>query len=250
MLVGIPLLAQETTLELGGGVVWMSYPSYIGSNQQEQLLVPVPDLSYTSPVTTINKNGIKQQLFDRDDLSLDLSLGGSLPVNSQNDPTRAGMPDLDLALEFGPRLNYQLYKNQTHHLNLRLPLRMVLTTDLRSIDYQGYLLSPNLKYQYRHQGLKFSYQTGPLWADQTYNDYFYGVSPIYTTPQRHAYQASSGYSGYQNSISLEQRFGAWRGGIFLSHFDLHGVTFENSPLLSKKEALFVGSFLSYIFYTQ
>jgi len=244
----VPFLTQASNLEVGAGILYMSYPNYIGSAHQTQLFAPFPDINYHSQNTIINKDGIQRKLFNLDNLSIDLSLGGSLPVNSQEDPLRQGMPDLDLALEIGPRLNYQLHQSTNQQFSLRLPLRMVLTTDLKGVDYQGYLITPSLRYQYRLHNHKLTLITGPLWADHLYNNYFYGVRPNDATPQRPSYDASSGYSGYQNSITIEQQYHAWHGGIFLTHFNLHHTTFESSPLVVEHSALFAGTFLSYIFH--
>ncbi len=249
IIVPFALFSSEPHYELGVGTAFISYPSYMGSKNQEQLLLPVPDFEYRSDKTTIDKNGIEQQLFDIKALSLDLSLGGSLPVNSQDAKARTGMPDLDFAFEFGPRLKYQLYQQKGHELTFSLPLRAVLSSDFKSLSYRGYLITPNLKYEYTYEDLKLTLLSGALWSSEKYNDYFYSVAPKYQNSQRESYQAKAGYSGYRNSIGIEHRHGAWHYGGFISHFDLHGVSFEESPLMETKEALFVGSFLSYIFYS-
>ncbi len=221
----------------------------MGSKSQQQMIVPIPDFEYKSEKTTIDKDGIEQKLFDIKKLSLDLSMGGSLPVYSKNVKVRKGMPNLDLAFEFGPRLKYQLYQQAEHKVLFSLPLRAVVTTDFESLSYRGYLITPNLNYEYKHDRLKLTLLSGALWSSDKYNDYFYSVAPKYQNSQRESYQAKAGYSGYRNSIGIEHRHGAWHYGGFISHFDLHGVSFEDSPLMETKQALFVGSFLSYIFYS-
>ena len=243
------LWSSETHYSLGVGTVFMNYPSYMGSKESQQLLLPVPDFEYKSPKTTIDKDGIEHKLFDIRELSVDLSVGGSLPVDSKSSQVRQGMPDLDLAFEVGPRLKYQLYHQTNHQLLLRLPLRAVMTTDFQEIRYRGYLITPNLNYKYQSNTIEYSIVSGPLWSNQRYNDYFYGVSKAYVTNQREAYHATAGYSGYRNSMSIEQHQGKWKYGGFIAHFDLHGSSFEDSPLIETKEALFVGTYLSYIFYS-
>lgn len=244
----ISLVAKEHHYQLGLGVGVVTYPSYIGSKSSNQLIMPVPYIRYQGEKTTIGKGGISRKLFDNNDLSLDLSLGASLPVESDNALPREGMHDLDFTLELGPRLSYTFYKDEQHKLNMKLPLRAVVSINSDKLDRQGFLLTPNLNYRFKRNDFQFKLKTGPLWADKKYHNYFYGVAQQYVTANRNSYDAQGGYNGYRNTISVKYKQGSWNYGAFVSHFNIDGATFENSPLVETKNGLFLGSFISYTLY--
>lgn len=242
------LYGEESHYELGLGMGAVSYPSYIGSKSINNLVAPLPYIRYHKDKTSIGKGGIKYLFFDDNKLSLDLSLGASLPVDSSGSAVREGMSDLDFALEIGPRLNYTLYDDKEHKVTFRLPVRAVVSTNIQNIDTQGFLVAPNVDYKFRKNKVQFRAKTGPIWADKTYHNYFYGVSKSDETAQRASYNAQGGYNGYRNTLSLKYTQNAWNYGAFVSYFNIDGAVFEDSPLVETTNALFVGSFISYTFY--
>ncbi len=249
-LLSIGIIASESHYDLGLGTIFVNYPSYMGSKTSKQLIAPIPYVNYESDKTIIDRGGIEQKLFDINELTLDISLGGSLPVDSESSNIREGMPDLDLAFEVGPRLKYRFYHHNEHQLFFRLPLRVVVSTDFQGLDYQGYLITPDVRYEFEYKKLKISANSGPLWANQRYHDYFYGVSNQYQTQERDYYKAKEGYSGYRNSIGIKHQTGSWTYGGFIAHFNLKGASYEDSPLVETNHALFMGTHLSYIFYSK
>jgi outer membrane scaffolding protein for murein synthesis (MipA/OmpV family) len=246
----INLVAEENHYQLGLGMGVVTYPSYIGSKSTHQIIAPIPYIRYQSEKTTIGKGGISRKLFDNNDLSLDLSLGASLPVDSDNARPREGMHDLDFALELGPRLRYTFYKDEEHKVSVNLPLRAVVSINTEKLDTQGFLFTPNLNYQLKLNNVQFKLKTGPLWADKEYHNYFYGVAKQYETVNRKSYDAQRGYNGYRNTLSVKYKQGAWNYGAFISHFNIDGAVFENSPLIETKNGLFLGTFVSYVFYAR
>lgn len=239
---------EEDYYQIGLGVGMVSYPSYIGSKSTSEIISPIPYIRYHGKKTTIGKGGIHYRFFNHERVVLDLSLGASLPADSESSTVRKGMEDLDFTLEVGPRLNYKIYKDKEHKLSFRLPLRAVFSTDIKSMDTQGFLFAPNLTYKFHKNKLRLKLKTGPIWADKHYHDYFYGVSSKDETAQRKSYDAKGGYNGYRNSISFKYNQGAWNYGGFVSHFNIDGAVFDNSPLVETKSAFFLGSFISYTFY--
>ncbi|CAA6801172.1 MAG: Outer membrane protein [uncultured Sulfurovum sp.] len=242
------LHSSESKYELGLGMGVVTYPSYIGSKSSNEFISPLPYIRYESGKTKLGRGGLQYKFFDSKDLTLDLSLGGSLPVDSENAKSREGMNDLDFALEVGPRLNYRFYKDEHHKVSFKLPLRAVISTDIKEYESQGFLVAPNLNYRYKQDKFQFKLKTGPIWADKTYHNYFYGVTPNYATAQRQAYDAEAGYNGYRNTISFKYKQDRWNYGAFASHFNIDGTSFEDSPLVETKSALFLGTFISYTFY--
>ena len=72
-----------------------------------------------------NREGARAVLLDSRVAEVDVSLGGSAPASSGDDPLRAGMADLRATVEIGPNLNLTLWGGDAagHKLDLRLPLR-------------------------------------------------------------------------------------------------------------------------------
>lgn len=240
--------AQESHYELGIGAGVVTYPSYVGSKSNNRIISPIPYLRYEGEKMSLAKGGLKYNFFNNDKITIDLSLGASLPVESDNVPLRNGMEDLDFTLELGPRLNYEIHKDQEHEVTFKLPVRMVVATDIKNFGNQGFFIAPNLNYVFEKDDFRVKLKTGPLWADSKYHNYFYGVGKQDVTLARNAYDAKEGYNGYRNTLSLKYRKGAWNYGAFVSHINIDGATFEDSPLIETKNALYLGTFISYVFY--
>jgi len=169
------LQAKKPTLELGVGVVGLSYPSYLGASSQKYLVLPIPYIQYRGEMIQVDNDGVKKALFDLDGLSMDVSLSGSLPVDSASSAKRKGMQDLDFVFELGPQLKYEIYKEEAYTLSFHLPVRAVLSSDFkRSINYRGHLVSPQFKIQQQIQNRKIGFSSGLVFATKEYHDYFYG----------------------------------------------------------------------------
>jgi len=245
------LWAKKPKLELGLGMAAIGYPDYVGAKSQQTLISPFPYIRYRGENFQIEKGGIKRELFEIDGLSMDLSLGGSLPSDSEDAKMREGMPDLDLTFELGPKITYALYHDDNSDIALRLPIRAVFSTDFKGLDSQGYLTSPRLRFEYRPTSkIDLSLTTGPVYAGGGYHDYFYSVEDKYKTEQRAAYDAKDGYSGYRNALGVKYQSSKWWFGAFASHFLLSGAVYEDSPLIEQKNALFAGTSFAYIFYQE
>ncbi len=245
------LEAKKPTLELGIGLASLSYPSYLGSSDQKLLAVPFPYIRYRGKNFQIEKGGVKKELFDINGLSLDLSVSGSLPVDSASSKKREGMNDLDLVFEAGPKIKYKIFSKDCYDLYFRLPIRAVISSNLQSnIRYRGSLVTPQFRLEQNVGEREISFTSGITIADGLYHDYFYGVDEKYVTSERSQYKAHGGYGGYRNGIGFTDKKGSWMYGAFLIHYMLEGVSFEDSPLLEQKNALFGGFSFAYIFYAK
>jgi outer membrane scaffolding protein for murein synthesis (MipA/OmpV family) len=67
------------------------------------------------------------------------------------------------------------------------------------------------------------------------------------TPQRSAYQANRGYSGWSSLISASQRFDRMWLGAFIRYDNLQGTGFQDSPLVETRHALLAGIGLAWVF---
>ena len=239
-------LGYTSELDLGIGVGDIYYPDYLGSNHTNNLIVPFPFIDYHSEKLDIDTDGIKQQLFSIDGLSMRLSLSGSLPVNSSG--AREGMDDLDPAGEIGPALVYRLYDDGAFSFKLDLPIRAVVSTDFEGVDYRGYLYEFKAKIEYKsEQGYLFQLHTGGVWTDKRYNNYIYGVEQEHVTPTREYYKAQAGYSGYKTSFGISKKFERVWAGAYIRHYDLTDTIFGDSPLKERNSAIYGGVFVAYLF---
>ena len=238
--------------EVGAGLAALDLPNYRGSDVRQTYLLPIPYLIYRGEILRADREGLRGLLFDSEQLEINLSLNGSIPVSSDDDPVRQGMADLDPAVELGPSANLHLWQSADRktRLDLRLPVRTAITIASRSAQI-GWLFSPNLLLQIRdpagQAGWNLGVQAGPYFNDREYNATFYGVSPADATATRPAYAASGGYSGSQLTLTLTKRFPRYWVGGFLRYDTLAGAVIEDSPLVSRSEAVSAGLALTWVF---
>ncbi len=243
------LNAKDSQLELGVGIGSVRYPDYIGSKSYRTMTIAFPYIRYSGDYFNIDKNGINKHLFNIKDLTLDLSVSGSLSSNSQNNDAREGMPDLNFTFEVGPKLSYRFYNSKHLEMSFDLALRGVFETDLKMLDTQGLVGTTELKFEFYFDELEVTFRSGLRFANDRYNNYFYGVDKKYEMATRKEYSAKSGYSGYKNKLGFTYRSGSWWYGGFGSYHTIDGAIYEKSPLVETNQAFFVGASISYIFYT-
>lgn len=238
--------------EIGAGLAVLDLPGYRGSDVRQTYVLPMPYLVYRGEVLRADRDGLRGLLFDSERLEINISLNGSLPVNSDDDPLRQGMEDLEPAGELGPSINYRLWQSADKRMRLtaRAPVRTAITFAPRP-EQIGWLFSPNLLLEIRdpagHAGWNLGLQGGPYFNDRDYNATFYGVRPAEATQDRPAYNAAGGYSGTQFMLTLSRRFPQYWIGGFLRYDTLAGSVVEDSPLVSRSDAVSVGLALSWVF---
>jgi len=234
--------------EVGIGVAGISFPDYRGSSNQRTYVLPVPMFAYRGDYLQADRERFRGVLFRSERFDVDLSLNASVPVSSDDDTVRAGMPDLDPTLEVGPTANIRLTHTSRYTLRLRLPVRAVIATDLRSVDGAGVVANPNLNLDVRLDGgWKLGFVAGALFADRRNHGYFYDVAPEFARPDRPAYDAPGGYSGAQFIVTLSKRFGPWFVGGFVKHDLLNGAAFEASPLVERSSNVAAGIAVTWAF---
>lgn len=250
-----PAAGAELPLwEAGAGVTALRLPDYRGSDQSRGYLLPFPYLVYRGEVLRVTREGVRARLFDARRVELDLSASGSVPVDSDRNRARAGMPDLRPTLEVGPRLRLTLYTDpaQRIDLELRLPLRAALTyggdTGVRDLGWAATPdLSLNLKPRVLGAGANLGLTLGALIGDRRLNGYFYDVPARHAADWRPAYRARGGYAGWQATATLSRRAGRlWAGG-FVRYDDLSGAVFADSPLVTRRHNLGVGVAVAWVF---
>ena len=237
--------------ELGAGVALLSFPDYRGSDEQRQFALPIPYLVYRGKILQIDRQKVRGLLFKSGQTELDISVNGSIPVYSDKNQARAGMPNLDPTLEIGPQLNYLFFDSARQRLRLHVPLRSVVAVDHGHLHNVGWLVNPMLSLDIKNTGpdggWNLGISGGPIWADARYHDYYYSVAPQYATAERPAYDGHGGYSGTHLTLTMSKRYSNIWVGAFLRANDVHGSAFEDSPLLKRRTGFMAGIGVSWVF---
>lgn len=145
LLSALPLLTAEKRLplwEFGVGAGAIHFPDYRGSDRSQAYLLPVPAIVYRGERLKVDRDGLRGLLFDSERLVLDISLDGAVPLDSDQNGTREGMPDLDATFEIGPSPKLTLHQGEPLELRLNLPYRFVYASDFRHINSHGALFNP------------------------------------------------------------------------------------------------------------
>ena len=245
-LAALPARADQPLWELGVGLGALRVPHYRGSEQSHDWLLPVPYLVYRGQIFRSDRDGTRAVLLDSERVDFDISLDASPPTRSGDNRARAGMPNLAPTLEVGPNVNLMLSRGPGWKLDLRVPLRAVVT--LRSpVKAVGFTSTPVLNLDLDLAGWNIGLQGGPLAASSRYHAYFYSADPVYATTLRPAYRAGSGFAGWGATASASRRLGDWWLAAFFRADSVAGATFINSPLITQRNNLTFGLAASWVF---
>jgi len=249
----LPALAEpKPKWELGFGATALTLPDYRGSDERRGYVFPLPYFVYRGESVRVDRQGLRGIFFESDRVELDFSVNGTPPVDSSKNQARQGMPDLDPTLEIGPLIKVTLWRDRaaSEQLDLRLPLRYVVATDFSHSRGAGWVFNPNLAANLRpdfNGRWNLGLTSGPIFATSKYHAYYYGVDPQFATPERPAYSARGGYSGWLALASLSRRFEKFWVGGFVRYDTLRGAVFEDSPLVRRGSSWMAGIAAAWVF---
>lgn len=229
--------------EVGGGVVLGILPHYPASDQKSLQTLPFPYFVYRGKIFRSDEKGIiRGRLYFSNNMEVDLSLAGSLPMKSSNSRARTGMPDLDWTAEVGPRIQFTLARARKYaKIDFEIPIRAVISTDFTKVKYVGLISVPELAYQHENfggVGAQIKLGIGAIFADADLQGMIYGVKSRFATNNRPVYAAKGGYMGSRIQLSFSRELsksiriiGAFRGNFHA------GAVNKNSPLFMDKSNL-------------
>jgi outer membrane scaffolding protein for murein synthesis (MipA/OmpV family) len=224
----------------------LDFPDYRGSDERTSYVLPIPYAIYRGKLLKADRDRVRGLFFEADRVNMQLSIRGSVPVDSSTNSARNGMPDLDPTLEIGPSLELTLYRSTDSNIrvDLRLPARTVIATDFSHSHNVGWVFQPRINVDFRNTLLgkdwDLGFAFGPMFGDKRYHNYYYGVEPEFATAQRPTYLAESGYAGARATGSVSRRFkGMWLGG-FARWDSVSGAVFEPSPLIRQQNNFTAG----------
>jgi outer membrane scaffolding protein for murein synthesis (MipA/OmpV family) len=235
--------AEEKPLwEAGLGVGALLFPDYRGSDESHVFPVPVPYFVYRGDFLKADRDGVRGELFNRDVVELSVSVTGTIPVSSEDNDARRGMPDLHPTIELGPSIDLHVWKSASGdtRLDVVMPLRVPITLE-SSPRSLGWVFAPRINVDIDNvagfQGWTFGAGTGPIFAAERFHDYFYTVDPRYATAERPEYHAEGGYSGAHFLFSLSKRFKDYWVGAYMRYDVLSNAEFSDSPLVRRSSYL-------------
>jgi outer membrane scaffolding protein for murein synthesis (MipA/OmpV family) len=248
-----PAGVERPLWEVGLGVAALDMADYRGSAHRRTLWLPLPYVVYRGQWLRADREGTRAVLLDTQQAEVDVSVGGSAPAASHDNPIRAGMADLPATVEIGPSLNLTLWRDTNSagvtqgKVELRLPLRAVLTVQ-PSPHRIGSVFEPVLNLDLAApRGWNVGLQGGLLWGSQRYHQHFYGVAADEATASRPAYEARAGRAGWKALAAVSRRVGRVWMGAFLRYDDLGGAVFADSPLVERRRSWSGGLGLSWVF---
>jgi len=122
---------QKPLWEAGLGIGALVFPDYRGSDETNVYPVPVPYFVYRGDFLKADREGLRGEFFDREYAELNVSLNATIPVQSEHNRARRGMPNLRATVEAGPSLNLHLWHSPDRRMkfDVVLPLRFPLTLE-------------------------------------------------------------------------------------------------------------------------
>jgi len=246
LIAGVAWSEDKPLWEVGIGLATLYNPHYLGAEQSDTYILPVPYLEYRGNFFRANREGISSSLYSNDRLAIEISGGGALPVNSKDNRARNGMDDLDWIAEIGPTMQYRLFEDQRHLLRFDLPLHGVFTVGDNFFRHQGWTINPRLHHSVNLGPWQLTSKLGPVFSDSRYHGYTYDVAQRDVRIGRPFYRSSSGLTATRMSVSLKRRFSRYYVGLSASYYNLNSAASEDSPLVKQDDYFAVSLVLSRI----
>ena len=138
-------------------------PAYPSSSVKNDRFFGAPWIIYRGDKVQVKEGGVELKAFQSEKLIVDIGLGAALGSDASDTPLRANLPDLDFILQLGPRFTVPMIDKTVDGIRTRFNwisgLRLALSTDFRSLDFQGPLATTELRFRktgYLNNNLEFN----------------------------------------------------------------------------------------------
>lgn len=250
LIISIPVNA-ETLWKLGAGIGNVTANSYPGSGQTETITSPIPYFKIKTEWFDLDREGLHTNWFEKTRFRLDFGFDLGLPVDSEDNNLRTGMPDLQPVGQIGPLLLYQLYDSPKLKWQVQLPLTYAFEFNDLETRSVGWSANPRIYFNYLYGDadlpLDISLSLGPVYGSEDFHQYYYAVEPAYITPSRSAYQAEAGAAGYRFNLSVTRRMNGYWLGLYIRYQDVSDAVFLDSPLVDQQDYWFIAVGASWLF---
>nr|WP_324256971.1 MipA/OmpV family protein [Cellvibrio fontiphilus] len=228
--------------ELGLGLGAVGGPDYRGSDEYRSFVSPIPYFIYRGKYIRSDREGVRGNFLRTDQYEFTLSASASITPETEKNTLREGMPELGSTLELGPSFNINLTGDDfSRGWHLQLPWRAVFAIGADNNGYLGTIVQPQLVYRTKISHWTFHYRAGITFASNDYHDYYYRVAPDYATENRPAFNAGSGYSGWNNNFAFSRNLSLQgvdtRLALFIRYDNIEHSDITNSPLVVDNHSL-------------
>jgi MipA family protein len=245
------LKAERPLWELAFGGGLLRAPDYRGSDQSRTYPFPFVFPVYRGEVLRVDEDGIRGVVYDGPAVELDFSVDANVPVSSDDNRAREGMPRLDATGQIGPSLKVTAWRSAVadQDLEINLPLRGVFAVNSSGIDHVGFSASPHLTYhravEMAGRRWRMGLSAGLEFGDSGLHGFFYDVAPEFATPDRPAYDAGSGFGGTRLIATFTSYTPSNWLSLFARYDHVRGAVYEDSPLVRQRGALTAGFIVSW-----
>ena len=222
--------------ELGLGVGAVSGPDYRGSDEYRSFISPIPYFVYRGKIIRSDRDGVRGNFLRTDQYEFTVSASASITPETDKSTLREDMPELGSTLELGPSFNINLTGDSfAEGWHLQIPWRAVFAIGAEDSGYIGSVFTPQFVYRNKLQEWTLTYRAGVAFASEDYHDYYYKVDHDYVTATRNYFDASGGYSGWNNQAAFSRKFN--HNGIntqlafFIRYDNIEGADFTKSSLV-------------------
>jgi outer membrane scaffolding protein for murein synthesis (MipA/OmpV family) len=236
--------------QVGASIGAATIPHYTGSNQQHNLPLLFPAFIYRGDRLRASRGRVRGLFFSSKHFAIDIGASGQLPVYSENNDARKGMPDIPLTGEIGPRLVVRLYGDgNSNGIGIlgRIPVRIVGGIDGTT---GGWTMGPNIiiaNIKNLPLGFNGFASAGIQYGSEDYNKLFYGVDEAYSTSWRPSYRAKRGISWFSVLFSASRQFNSnFSTRFYLQWRTLSGSVIADSPLVKTQNNLSASLWLTWL----
>jgi outer membrane scaffolding protein for murein synthesis (MipA/OmpV family) len=216
-------------------------PAYPGSDQNLTSSQLLPYAIYRGSIVRVEGGGLGVRALQTPRFEWDVSASGSFGSSANQVRAREGMQDIGTLVQMGPAFRINLGdlrdpRRDPRLTRLEFPVRAVFDV-YDDFHFKGLTFEPRFSHT-AWEGTSTSavVSASLLYGSRSLNDLFYGVAPVYATPQRPAYEARggmisatlSGYIRHRITPSLQITF-------FANVETLRGSANHASPLLIRDE---------------
>jgi outer membrane scaffolding protein for murein synthesis (MipA/OmpV family) len=226
-------------------------PAYPGSDTNLTSSQLLPYAIYRGSVLRVEGGGVGMRAFETPRFEWDVSASGSFGSSADKVPARSGMASIGTLVQIGPALSINLgdfagNPRDPRLTRLEFPVRAVFDAS-HGLEHRGWTFEPRLSHT-AYEGVKSSVvlSASVLFANHQLNDLFYGVAPIYATPDRPAYVAKSGLVSTRLAASYRIRITDSLHLQFFANVEtVRGAANHASPLVLREQDGGVGLSLTW-----